>query len=47
MEYWLHKPIFDPVEAYAVGETKESRRERIASTISSYVVSIFLFVFSY
>ena len=39
MEYWLRKPYFDPVEAYAANETKESRRQRIASEISSYVPS--------
>ena len=40
MEYWLRKTYFDPVEAYAANETKESRRQRIASEISSYVPSL-------
>ena len=39
MEYWLRKTYFAPVEAYAANETKESRRQRIASEISSYVPS--------
>ena len=37
MEYWLKKPSFDPVEAYPVGETKETRRQRLASVLSSYI----------
>ena len=46
MEYWLRKTYFDPVEAYAANETKESRRQRIASEISSYVHSFLLLSFS-
>lgn len=37
MEYWLRKSYFDPVEAYSAHETKESRRQKLASEISSYV----------
>ena len=37
MEYWLKKPSFDPIEAYPVGETKETRRQRLASTLTSYI----------
>lgn len=37
MEYWLKKSYFDAVEAYPAGETKESRRKKIASTINSYL----------
>lgn len=37
MEYWLKKPSFDPVEAYPVGETKETRRQRLASVLTSYI----------
>lgn len=37
MEYWLKKSYFDPVEVYAAGETKETRRQKLASMISSYV----------
>ena len=29
MEYWLRKTYFDPVEAYAANETKESRRRAL------------------
>ncbi|KAK8808010.1 hypothetical protein WA588_006495 [Blastocystis sp. NMH] len=37
MEYWLKKSYFDPVEAYPAGETKETRRQKLASVISSYI----------
>lgn len=37
MEYWLKKSYFDAVEAYPAGETKESRRQKLASTINSYL----------
>lgn len=37
MQYWLKKSYFDPVEAYPAGETKESRRQKLASILSSYV----------
>lgn len=37
MEYWLRKSYFDPVEAYSAHETKESRKQKLASEISSYV----------
>ena len=43
MEYWLKKSYFDPVEVYAAGETKESRRQKLASLISSYVSKLFLY----
>ena len=44
MEYWLRKSYFDPVEAYSAHETKESRRQKLASEISSYVrLSAFLY----
>ena len=37
LQYWLKKSYFDPVEAYPAGETKESRRQKLASLLSSYV----------
>lgn len=37
MDYWLKRPTFDPIEAYPVGETKESRRQKLASQLGSYV----------
>lgn len=37
MEYWLKKSYFDAIEAYPAGETKESRRQKLASTINSYL----------
>ena len=37
LQYWLKKSYFDPVEAYPAGESKESRRQKLASLLSSYV----------
>lgn len=37
MQYWLKKSYFDAVEAYPAGETKETRRQKIASTINNYL----------
>lgn len=40
MEYWLKKSYFDAVEAYPAGETKETRREKIASSLNSYLTNV-------
>ena len=37
MEYWLKKSYFDASEVYADGETKESRRQKLASIVNSYI----------
>ena len=42
MEYWLKKSYFDAIEAYPAGETKETRREKIASSLNSYLTNILL-----
>ena len=40
MEYWLKKSYFDAIEAYPAGETKETRREKIASSLNSYLTNV-------
>ena len=37
MEYWLRKSYFDASEVYTDGETKESRRQKLASIVNSYI----------